>query len=152
MVTAYGIFISVLLIVHFTKAKILRIHMSVIPSLLALGILMHWWSVANPVRTIVGVGAFALAINILPNAPNRIQQLLSFMPLRVMGVGSFSVYLWQQPFYLAVHAGSIPMYVGVVMAIACGTASFYFLERLLRRYLNLNWGRADRSRASEVAT
>ncbi len=151
-VSAYGIFMSAFLLVCFTKAKFGRVHFLLTPSLLLFGMLLHWWSVSNPVRTTLGVGAFALAVNLLPNAPEKIKQVLSFMPLRMLGLGSFSIYLWQQPFYLAVHAGSIPRNLGIVLAILCGALSYYFLERPVRSYLNAHWGPIDVSRRSEAAS
>lgn len=138
-VSAYGIFMSTLLLLYFNKHRIPKLPTLVYPLLLGSGILMHWWSVPNPIRTTLGVGILAMTVNLLSNAPKTIKQVLSFMPLRMMGIWSFSIYLWQQPFYLAVHRGDMSKYLAISLAIACGTASFYLLERPVRSFLNRTW-------------
>ena len=48
----------------------------VYPLLILAGIALHWWWVPMPVRTTLGVGAFALALNLMPVAPVAIKRLL----------------------------------------------------------------------------
>jgi peptidoglycan/LPS O-acetylase OafA/YrhL len=139
-VSAYGIFISTFLLLFFADKKIPRLPLLVYPALLALGLAAHWWSIPIWVRTTVGVGLFALTVNLLINAPDSIKRVLSFKPLRWLGIWSFSIYLWQQPFYFAINRGNTPRVVGVALAIAAGLASFYFVERPVRAYLNRTWG------------
>ena len=68
---------------------------------------------------------------------------LSFSPLRLLGIGSFSIYLWQQPFYqykkylfanLPFHAA-----LGLGAAVAIGFLSFYAYENRVRAWLNRVW-------------
>ena len=139
-VSAYGIFMTAFLLLVFEKRTIGRLHFAVVPGLVVVGVALHWWSVPAPVRTVLGVGAFALAINLLEAAGPRLHAALSFRPLRQLGVWSFSIYLWQQPFYLYVHRQGLSPWIGLGLAILTGIASFYLLENPARNYLNRTWG------------
>jgi peptidoglycan/LPS O-acetylase OafA/YrhL len=109
------------------------------PVLLGAGIAIHWWSIPAPIQIIFGQAAFALAVNLLFVAPQIVKSILSFQPLRWLGILSFSIYLWQQPFYLLVHREGMSAWVGLSFALLFGTASFYLIERPTRRYLNRRW-------------
>lgn len=145
-VMSYGIWMSALLFLFLARRqeaqlKVVRLPAWTYPILLLLGIAVHWWSVPLPVRTFVGVGVFALTLNLLFAAPDVIKRALSFMPLRLMGLWSFSIYLWQQPFYLLVHRQDWPKHWALLMALGMGLISFYALEQPVRRYLNRVWGK-----------
>jgi peptidoglycan/LPS O-acetylase OafA/YrhL len=62
-------------------------------------------------------------------------KVLEFAPLRWLGLVSYSVYLWQQPFYRA----HLPYHVGLILSLTVGVASFYLFESPIRRWLNANW-------------
>ena len=62
-------------------------------------------------------------------------KVLELAPVRWLGLISYSVYLWQQPFY-RLH---LPYKSGLVLSLIVGTASFYFFESPIRRWLNANW-------------
>jgi len=147
-VSAYGIFISTCLLLFFNKKKIPRLPTFVYPLLLCVGIMMHWWSVPNPIRTTIGVAILALIVNLLSNAPEVIKNALSFKPLRMMGIWSFSIYLWQQPFYLAVYKGAMSTYTAILLTFFCGIASYYLLESPVRSYINRVWGGTKRKGSS----
>jgi len=140
-VSAYGIFCSAMILLLFVTIKIPRFPSVIYLLLFCIGIMMHWWSVPDPLKTTVGVGIFALTVNLLSNAPQLIKQLLSFKPLRLAGIWSFSIYLWQQPFYVAYHSGIMPAYLAVSLAIGAGVTSFYLIENPIRLYLNKTWGK-----------
>jgi peptidoglycan/LPS O-acetylase OafA/YrhL len=149
-VSAYGIFVSAFLLLAMDARKIPRLPL-IAPGLVALGFALHWWSVPAPVRTIFGVGAFALAVNLLEGAPRLIHQALSFRPLRQLGLWSFSIYLWQQPFYLYVIREEVSPWVGVALAIGAGICSFYLIENPVRIYLNRKWaGKRDVAAQKEI--
>lgn len=157
-VSAFGIFASAFLLLAGRARKMPMLWLPVVPLLVVFGLSMHWWSVPAPIRTIFGVGAFALAVNLLGGAPRLIHRALSFRPLRQLGLWSFSIYLWQQPFYLYVHREGLSPILGVGLAIVTGIASFYLLENPARRYLNRKWGkprapeiRQNPEQASEIA-
>jgi peptidoglycan/LPS O-acetylase OafA/YrhL len=149
-VSAFGIFASAFLLLRFNVKEKSTLPASVFPALIGFGLAMHWWSVPAPVRTFVGVSAFALAINLLDRAPKIVQSALSFRPLRQLGLWSFSIYIWQQPFYLYVHRHGMPGFFGLGCAVLAGIASFYLLERPARAYLNRRWTGTIPSTAQEA--
>jgi peptidoglycan/LPS O-acetylase OafA/YrhL len=147
-VAAYGIFMSGLLLLHFRERGVLGQRALVCPLLLLLGVALHWWSVPFPVRQIAGVGAFALAINLLPTSAASLRKALSIAPLRQLGLWSYSIYVWQQVFYDYGQNLGLPPSMSMAAAIATGATSYYVLERPVRRYLNRVWGRVPDEPAS----
>jgi peptidoglycan/LPS O-acetylase OafA/YrhL len=141
-VSAFGIFASAFLMLVLHKKKVPKLPIIVCPALVALGIVAHWWSIPAPVSMVLGVGAFAVAVNLVASSPGLVQSALSIKPLRQLGVWSFSIYLWQQPFYLAVHRNGMSPWLALGLAFAAGLASFYLVEQPARNYLNRKWGRA----------
>lgn len=109
--------------------------------LILVSIATHWWSVPASVRIIAGVGALAVAVNLLASAPAWIHAALSIAPLRQLGLWSFSLYIWQQPFYMYYRYYGMDRLLGFALALACGIASFYLIEQPSRRFLNERWGR-----------
>lgn len=140
-VAAYGIFISALLALQLRGGRGGVLPLWVFALLVGVGLATHWWSVSLFWRNYLGITALALAVNLLERAPAGLQALLSLTPLRMVGLWSFSIYIWQQPFYLYMpHGGSNGLY-GIVGALVVGVASYYFVEQPARRYLNERWGR-----------
>lgn len=140
-VSGFGIFASGFLLVWLHKRDIPRLPIVVYPALFALALAMHWWVVPHPIRTVIGVGALALLVNILVQAPLLIQKALSWLPLRQLGIWSYSIYVWQQPFYLYVHRDGMPTWIAFISAITAGITSFYLVEKPVRAYLNRAWTR-----------
>jgi peptidoglycan/LPS O-acetylase OafA/YrhL len=138
-VSAIAIFASVLILLHFQGRKVPSLTLPMYAGLVLFGMLLHWWSVPGMVRTLFGIGALALAVNLLDRAPRLAQRVLEWYPLRQMGLWSFSLYLWQQPFYMAVHRHELPAALGVALGLACGVASFYLVENPARLFLNRRW-------------
>jgi peptidoglycan/LPS O-acetylase OafA/YrhL len=135
-VSAFGIVVSALLLVCLHGRLPPRLPLIVFALLMALGLALQWWSVPLPLATIAGVGAFALALNLLHLAPPSLHAALSWWPLRQLGVWSFSVYLWQQPFYLYVSKGEMNPITGVGLALCAGVCSYCVIERPARTFLN----------------
>jgi peptidoglycan/LPS O-acetylase OafA/YrhL len=151
-VAAFGIFAAAYLLLFLHGRTIRRVPLLAFVALGAIGFAAHWWWVPLPVTSIVGMGAFALAINLIHAAPRLVHAALSVAPLRILGLWSFSLYLWQQPFYLQVrHHGMHPL-IGIGLALAAGVLSYYLLERPARTWLNRRWGSPDRGgREAEVS-
>lgn len=150
-VSAFGIFASAYLALTLLGRGERRIPFFVVPGLVVAGVCLHWWSVPAPLRTTLGVGAFALAINLLPKAGAFVHAGLSLAPLRKLGLWSFSIYLWQQPMYLYVHRHGLSPVLGVALAIVAGIVSFYCLENPARSYLNRKWAGGARQPAGAAA-
>jgi peptidoglycan/LPS O-acetylase OafA/YrhL len=151
-VAAFGIFASAALLLCFEGRTMPRLPALAYVALAGLGIALHWWSVPGAVRTIAGVGTFALLINLMFNAPPSIHAALSIRPLRQLGLWSFSIYVWQQPFYLLSKYHGLPPVAGLALAIASGVASFYLIEQPARAWINRKWSpdtvRVEPSQAS----
>jgi peptidoglycan/LPS O-acetylase OafA/YrhL len=95
--------------------------------------------VPTPMHYLFGVPLLALAINALDFSSRYLTGLLSSRPMAMLGLWSYSLYLWQQPFYKFVdEQGSAPvlMLAGV---FACALCSYYLVERPARAWLNRNW-------------
>lgn len=85
----------------------------------------------------------AFTVNHLAEAPALVRAALSSAPLRLLGIGSFSIYLWQQPFYQYKDRlfPGLPAHtlVGMLAAVAIGLLSFYAYENRVRGWLNRVW-------------
>jgi peptidoglycan/LPS O-acetylase OafA/YrhL len=109
------------------------------PVCLLLGVLLFADAFGDPFSYTAGTTLLAIAVCTLDVAPRALRGLLSSPPIVWVGVLSYSIYLWQQPFYAAIflappEAGrSLLLLAG---AIAAGAASFYLLEQPARRILN----------------
>jgi peptidoglycan/LPS O-acetylase OafA/YrhL len=139
-VAGYGIFLSGYLLLSLRRQAPRHWPKHIVPLLVAVGIASHWWSIPIVLQQLLGVGALALAINLLLQAPPPLKKILSSKPLRYLGLWSFSLYIWQQPFYLWSRGGAAPTLVGLLLAATFGLISYYFIEKPARRYLNNTWG------------
>ena len=81
----------------------------------------------------------ACSINHLAQAPAWFRHILSSPFVCWFGISSFSLYLWQQPFYYAHENFGLPLAPALLGALGCGVVSFYFWENPLREYLNAKW-------------
>lgn len=98
---------------------------------------------SNPIPTVLhytlAVPLLALAVNTLDFAGGALKGPLSSRPMVMLGLWSYSLYLWQQPFYKFVDergSAPIPMLAAV---FACSLASYYIVEKPARGWLNRNW-------------
>ncbi len=77
--------------------------------------------------------SIAIAIDNLMRRPRSVVgKALNSTPLIWMGTLSYSLYLWQQPF----TDSPLPILVKIAGALGCACASYYGLERPLRRRVN----------------
>ena len=105
----------------------------------AAGVLFFINPIPTPVHYILAVPLLALAVNTLDFAGGHLTGLLSSRPMVMLGLWSYSLYLWQQPFYKFVYergSAPIPMLTAV---FACALASYYIVEKPARGWLNRNW-------------
>lgn len=96
------------------------------------GLVLNLHIVPDPLKYSLGTLCLALAVSTIDLSPEAVRKLLSMRWLRMIGLWSFSLYLWQQPF--ANIGGQAPL--RLAMAFACSLASFYILENPARRFLN----------------
>jgi peptidoglycan/LPS O-acetylase OafA/YrhL len=134
-VAAFGIVASGFLLLAFQMRRPALPAFGV-PLLLVLGICAYWWRVPPPATLLVGCGAFALALNMLDRGPGLLRRLLEFPLLRRLGLWSYSIYLWQQPFYMLVKREGLPAPLGLAGALAVGILAFHVVEQPARLWLN----------------
>jgi peptidoglycan/LPS O-acetylase OafA/YrhL len=106
----------------------------VVPTLLILAIVCKAFDPVAVLSFGFGTLALALAMTWLDRAPEWLLSALSFAPLRQIGIWSYSLYLWQQPFY-KLHAMGRGWWT-LPAGIACGLTSFYLIEQPARRSIN----------------
>jgi len=89
----------------------------------------HWW-----VGALLSPLGLAFTVNHLNEGPRWFRNLLACAPLRMLGLWSYSIYLWQQPFFE--HKADMPTGVACLGALATGLTSYYCWERPWRRKIN----------------
>ncbi|MVT53331.1 acyltransferase family protein [Bradyrhizobium yuanmingense] len=102
--------------------------------------------VPDPVRYTVGTFGLSLALATLPNAARLVRSLLSIPPLTTLGLWSFSLYLWQQPF-----AGKEPRLAFLLLAFLAAIFSYYVVETPARSFLNRLFSSDDKRSARHSA-
>jgi peptidoglycan/LPS O-acetylase OafA/YrhL len=81
----------------------------------------------------------AFAIVYLDRAPTILRRFLSLKVLRCFGIWSFSLYMWQQPFFALMGKYKVsPVFMGLGATLV-GIISFYAYENRMRDYLNRAW-------------
>ncbi|HEY0064288.1 MAG TPA: acyltransferase [Telluria sp.] len=145
-VAAFGICSSALLALWLQERTLPRLHGLSSVVLVLFGMSLYWWSVPHALTLIGATAAFALAVNLLAGAAPAVHALLSVQALRMLGLWSFSLYVWQQPLYLLSKYHGLHPVLGLLLAMACGIASYYLVERPSRNWLNARFG-ARRMRA-----
>jgi peptidoglycan/LPS O-acetylase OafA/YrhL len=138
-VAGFGIMASAFLLLAFrARRPALPPHALplLVPLLVVFGACAYWWRVAPPATLVIGCGAFALALNLLDRSPGLFRTALEWRPLRRLGIWSYSLYLWQQPFYMLMHREGLPAPLALACALAVGIVAFYLLENPARLWLN----------------
>ncbi|MDB5391387.1 MAG: acyltransferase [Planctomycetaceae bacterium] len=85
------------------------------------------------------MGTLGLATGLLLIAQHGRGAVWACPPLMWMGTISFSVYLWQQPFYHAVKRGEMGTVFAISASLIVGTISYFLVERPVRAWLNKRW-------------
>lgn len=118
------------------------------------GILFSTHAFPDPVKYTIGTSCFAMAITTIDRAAALVTQLLSTPPLRMVGLISFSLYLWQQPLYALIRPAQAqfglvakPMLLATAFSLAA--ASYWLVEQPTRKWLNRTWAGRSNQRASE---
>jgi peptidoglycan/LPS O-acetylase OafA/YrhL len=94
--------------------------------------------VPDTLKYSLGTLCLSLAVAGLDQAPAPLRKLLADPVLTRIGLWSFSLYLWQHPFFRLI--GHAPEPLLLAGAVACALASFYAIEQPARRWLNRHWG------------
>jgi len=109
------------------------------PVLFAIGAALNLNAVADPVKYSLGTAALAVSLVVMAQAPATVLAFLAKPALTHIGVWSYSLYLWQQPFYKLPISPALKLaMVPVIFAVAL--ASYYLVERPARDKLNAIFG------------
>jgi peptidoglycan/LPS O-acetylase OafA/YrhL len=85
--------------------------------------------------------------------PYFLLRAISARWLQWFGCCSFSIYLWQQPFFVAVNEGRLNPVLALLVSLGVGALSYYLFENPLRHYLNKKWAhRSDISHSEHRKT
>jgi peptidoglycan/LPS O-acetylase OafA/YrhL len=108
------------------------------------GLLAICWSIyfrlqSMPEFTKYSAGSALLAAGLLLIFQHAKGKLWTLRPLIWIGTASFSLYLWQQPFYIAIHKGQMTAAYAVVGSIMVGLASYFLIEKPTREWINQRW-------------
>ncbi|WP_172125307.1 acyltransferase [Devosia sp. 919] len=92
-----------------------------------------------PLHYVLGTALLAIAVNSIDYSAKAILSALSTAPMVTLGLWSYSLYLWQQPFFqFRYHIDGSPV-LCLAGAFACAIASYYLVEKPSRSWLNRNW-------------
>ncbi len=102
--------------------------------LLLFGILLQIGRVPDPIKYTLGTCLLAFFVANMQNLSTAAKHFFSNPFFVQMGIWSYSIYLWQQPFITRKFAG-------LPIALCLGIASFYLVEQPARKYLNRVWAK-----------
>lgn len=106
----------------------------VAPTAFLAGLVLSTHHMPEPLKYSLATLAIALSVNTLETAPALGRRFLSSRVVGWFGVISYSLYIWQQPFYYSIDRyGAVPM---ALAAVAVAVLSFYMAENPVRRRLN----------------
>lgn len=106
--------------------------------------------VPDPVKYSLGTLLLAVGVTTLAQAPAPVTALFRNRWLTIVGLGSFSLYLWQQPFALIHDPLLRTASLGVVGLVAW--ASYAFVEQPARRTLNRLFAPGTAAPSAETPT
>jgi len=95
-------------------------------------------AVPDPIKYSLGTICVAIAICTIKELPDYLMKFLCHPLLTRVGLISFSLYLWQQPFYKMIHVGYSKVLL-LALAMMIATLSYHFIEVPVRKYLNERW-------------
>lgn len=103
--------------------------------LAALGIAFNVDVVPDPLKYTLGTACLASTIALLPNLAPLVLGALQGRPLLWFGMVSYSVYLWQEPFFWASEKFGYGFLFAPV-AVLAGYGSYRMVEQPARRWIN----------------
>jgi peptidoglycan/LPS O-acetylase OafA/YrhL len=107
------------------------------PFITLLGVLLNFSKFPDIVK--YTAGSAALATGLLLISKHGLGRLGIFRPVAWLGTISYSLYLCQQPFYHSKERGEISSLTAITCAFSVAMASYFFIERPTRKWLNARW-------------
>jgi peptidoglycan/LPS O-acetylase OafA/YrhL len=100
------------------------------------GVTLNLNAIPDPLKYTVGTVCLALSVANIDHAGRRVTGFLSSRWLVYAGTISYSLYIWQQPFFDLMHRYSEHSWLLCSLAVGCGMVSYYIVESPMRRWLN----------------
>jgi peptidoglycan/LPS O-acetylase OafA/YrhL len=100
------------------------------------GLILNVNAIPDPVKYTLGSACLALAVANVDEADFLVKDALSRPFLVWVGLISFSLYMWQQPFAMMRPHPVILRIFPLAGAVSFAISSFYLIERPARRWLN----------------
>jgi peptidoglycan/LPS O-acetylase OafA/YrhL len=129
-----SILIGVISFLVFNRAEV-KVNALSSVALLALAIVLNLNPIPDPIKYSLGTICVAFAICTIKQLPDYLMKYLSHPLLTCVGLISFSLYLWQQPFYKMIHQGYPKVFL-LVAAFIIAAFSYKFIEVPVRKFLN----------------
>lgn len=99
------------------------------------GVLLQGNGIPDPLKYSLGTSLLAVSLITMQNAPKAVLRVLEHpLSLRI-GLWSYSIYIWQQPF-AKLNGDSFDKMLFLGAAIGAGVIGFYLIEQPSRRVLN----------------
>lgn len=132
-----SILIGVIIFLAFTQSG-KKVNALTSVTLFGLAVALNMNPVPDPIKYSLGTVCVAIAICTIKELPDYLMKFLCHPLLTRVGLISFSLYLWQQPFYKMIHVGYSKVAL-LVLAMMIATLSYHFIEVPVRKYLNERW-------------
>lgn len=117
------------------------------PVALFAGLLMSAKIFPQPLTYSLGTICLAISICTIDHSFEWFQKIFDNKLFILIGVYSYSIYLWQQPFYQMYHAGEISLLFGLGITAALALLSFHLVEQPARVFLNKMFTTSERPAA-----
>lgn len=111
-----------------------------------IGVILQVNVIPDPLKYTAGTACLAVAVALLPQLDRRLDRLLTTPKLLYIGMISYSLYLWQQPFYKAIEPRPVIWQAlgeraGLLLGALCfAYLSYRYIEGPARKFLNRMWG------------
>lgn len=105
-----------------------------------IGLILNYRLVPNPIKYSLGTLCLAISICSIANLPTFLMRLITHPALVWIGLVSFSIYIWQQPFHILSTTMQHPL-VLLPFVFAIAILSYYLIEVPSRRFLNTHWAK-----------
>jgi len=134
--------------IYLAPARFHAVFGKLAPLLLLLAFFVPFSGLPLAVQLAINSVLLACAVNGLAYAPMLFVRFFENPVMRFVGVTSYSIYLWQQPFY-TLHERITPLIL-VPATFLAALASYYLIEQPARRIIN-SWI-AERAKRAKPAT
>nr|WP_246866150.1 acyltransferase [Novosphingobium sp. SG720] len=133
--------------IYLAPARLHAVFGKVAPLFLLLAFFVPFSGLPLALQLAINSTLLACAVNGLAHAPTPFVRFFEFPAMHFVGVTSYSIYLWQQPFY-TLHERVTPLVLlPATLVVAIG--SYYLIEQPARRTIN-RWI-ADRTKRPKPA-